>query len=321
MFIPGSQQKKILTVWLIGVLVAGRLTGMAASLPVEKESPDAEELHKPVRRSGPLNPPAPPKAGEPINDKALIRYLEIEGLKLVEGHKTLAHWQDDLGRKTCQLKLPSPGTRKLSAEDVARRAESAVVVVGTFFLCGRCANVHLATASGFFLNESGALATCRHVLDGNATNGQGVVVLTRDGRLCAVREILACDPMNDLIILQVEGKGFTPLPLSTNVAMGAPVTLVSHPENHYYMTTTGVFSRRTVQRRKDGLVEFLTITADFAKGSSGAPVCNEAGAAVGLVNNTESIYYNVDHGQPVNFQMTVKNCTPAQALLGLVKSR
>ena len=325
MNILSSQRKQVFTAQAIGILLGACLalpfgTG-AATPPTEKEAPDTEELHKPVRRTGPLNPPARPKAGEPINDKAMFRYLEIEGLKMVEAHQTLAHWGDALGRKTCQLKLPTPGTRKLSPEDVARRAETAVVAIGTFYLCGKCSNIHMSTASGFFLNESGAVATCRHVFDGYSTNGQGAVVLTRDGRLCAVREIIACDPLNDLIIVQVDGKGFTPLPLSTHAPMGAPVTLVSHPENHFYMTTTGVISRRTVQRRKDGLVEFLTITADFAKGSSGAPVCNDSGAAVCVVNNTESIYYNVERGQAVNFQMTVKNCTPAQALLGLVKAR
>lgn len=306
----------------LSLVLAWPLAGFTAT-PPDKEPPGVveDELHAPRPRSGPLNPPAPPKAGEPVNDKATIRYLEVEGLKLVDEHKTLTEWRGDLGRKTCQIKLPSAGTRKLSVEEAARRAELAVVIVGTFYLCNKCANTHLATASGFFLNDSGALATCRHVLGEGMGKERGVVVLTRDGRLCAVKDVLAADPLNDLLILLVEGKGFTPLPLSTKADIGAPVTLVSHPENHFFTLTTGVVSRRSAQRRKDGIVEFLSITAEFAKGSSGAPVCNESGAAIGLVNNTESIYYNVERGLPVNFQMAVKNCTPAQALLGMIKAK
>ncbi len=306
--------------FLLVLSVALPLVSLAAAAPADKEPPGAveDELHAPRPRSGPLNPPAAPKSGEPVNDKATMRFLETEGLKLVEAHQTLTDWRGQLGRKTCQLKLPSAGTRKLSVVDAAQRAEAAVVIVGTFFRCNRCTNAHLATASGFFLTEAGALATSRHVL-GEA--GRGVVVLTRDGRLCAVKEVLAADPLNDLLILQVEGKGFTPLPLAAKADLGAPVTLVSHPENHFFTLTTGVVSRRFAQRRKDGLVEFLAITAEFAKGSSGAPVCNESGAVIALVNNTESIYYNVERGQPVNFQMSVKNCTPAPALLGLIKTK
>ena len=53
--------------------------------------------------------------------------------------------------------------------------------------------------------------------------------------------------------------------------------------------------------------------------ASGAPVLNEYGSVVGVVNNTQSIYYDSDHGQPENFQMTVRNCTPAQMLLKMIK--
>ena len=84
------------------------------------------------------------------------------------------------------------------------------------------------------------------------------------------------------------------------------------------MLTTGIIARCGVERRTQGLYRFLTITADFGKGSSGAPVCNDAGAVVGLVDNTESIYYSTGQEQQSNLQMVVKNCSPSQALLDMV---
>ncbi len=280
-----------------------------------------EDIHAPRPRTGPNNPAAPPKTGEPINDKAVYRFLEIEGEKMVKAGHTLTSWKAQLDRKSCALKLPAAGRRSLTVAEIARRAESSVAIIGTFYLCGKCSNLHMGTASGFFLNESGALATSRHVLASYNDNGEGVVVLTRDGRLCPVREVLAADTVNDLVVLQVEGKGFTPLPLSTEAALGSPITLVSHPENHFYTLTTGVVSRRSTSRGRRGVVEALSITADFAKGSSGAPVCNDLGAVIGLVNNTQSIYYETDRGRQENLQMVVKNCTPASALLALIQQK
>ncbi len=282
---------------------------------------EKDDLHAPSPRGGMLNPPAPPRLGEPINDKATFRFLEAEGAKLMATAQTLSEWKDQLGRRTCSLKLPSAGSHRLTPAELGQRMEAAVAVIGTFYLCDKCSRVHMATASGFFLNASGALATCRHVLAAYSANGKGVAVLTRDGRVRPVRAVLAADPLHDLLVLQVEGKDFKPLPLSTDAPPGAPVMVVSHPESHFYVLTTGVVARHGVQRRDDGLRHFLTITADFAKGSSGAPVGSASGAVIGIVNNTESIYYSTEHAQQNNLQMVVKNCMPAQALLEIVGKR
>jgi serine protease Do len=288
----------------------------AAGAEPEPATNDVQAVHAQIAK---LNPSAPPRLGEPVNDKALRQFLEAEGKKLVEAGHTLGDWGGKLRRKSAVLTLPASSSRKLTPARLRQRVEPAVVVVGVFYLCDKCSNTHLATASGFFLNESGALATCRHVLASYSKQGKGVVVLTRDGRLCPVREVLAVDPLHDLVVLQVEGKGFTALPLASEAWAGEPVMVVSHPENHFYMLTTGIVSRCGVERRPQGLYRFLTVTADFAKGSSGAPVCDEAGAVVGIVDNTESIYYTTDHEQQNNLQMVVKNCASAQALGDMVR--
>ena len=300
-----------LVLWLLPALAACGAANAAPELATN-------EVHAAHVQTARLNPPAPPRRGEPINDKALRQFIEAEGRKCVEAGRTLKDWGDKLGRKSVALKLPAPSSGHLSPIRLGQRVEPAVAVVGVFYLCGKCSNTHLTTASGFFLNESGALATCRHVLASYSQQGKGVVVLTRDGRLCPVREVLAVDPLHDLLVLQVEGKGFTPLPLAREALAGSPVLVISHPENHFYMLTTGIIARCGVERRTQGLYRFLTLTADFGKGSSGAPVCNDAGAVVGLVDNTESIYYSTGQEQQSNLQMVVKNCSPSQALLDMV---
>ena len=65
----------------------------------------------------------------------------------------------------------------------------------------------------------------------------------------------------------------------------------------------------------------MSITADFAKGSSGCPVLDEElYNVIGIVNNTESIYYDDDgHKKQLDLQMVVKNATPSWAVLPLVE--
>ena len=71
-------------------------------------------------------------------------------------------------------------------------------------------------------------------------------------------------------------------------------------------------ARHTIWREAAGDQAFMAITADFAKGSSGCPVLDERGAVVGIVNNTESIYYDDDgKKKQMDLQMVVKNTTPA----------
>ena len=290
-----------------------------AKKPSEQPTPQTQTEEPSTRGRGPRNRPAPPKLGEPINDKAIFRYLQIEGEKLVRAGRTLTNWDGSLDRKTCRLKLSKPGQKVLSGPELAERVERATVIVGTFYFCDKCSNLHMGSASGFLISESGAMATSRHVLGGAKEKGRGIVALTRDGRLCAVREVLAADPLNDLVVLQLEGTRFDPLPLVADAPVGASITVMSHPENHYFMLTTGVISRYSAMRGKAGVVNFMAVTADFAKGSSGGPVVNEFGAAVGMVNNTQSIYYDEDHGAQENLQMVIKDCVPARLLLELIK--
>ena len=87
------------------------------------------------------------------------------------------------------------------------------------------------------------------------------------------------------------------------------------------MMTHGMVSRYNMimetKHKKAG--KRMTITADYAKGSSGAPVFNRKGQVVGVVSSTSSIYYSVENGKKENLQMVVKNCIPVESIHELIQ--
>lgn len=263
--------------------------------------------------------PRMPVAGQPFDDGEMARYLEIEGRKLFAAGKV-----KPLGAavaRRCSLRLNDAATEKLPLPEAAKRTEAATVVLGEFFKDKKTTGFSSA-AGGFFISETGVLVTSLHVL--GEKDSRGFVAMLRDGRVFAVREMIAADPVDDVVVLQLDVPEGTKLPALALAADPAPtgtsVGVMSHPEEHFYLLTTGVVGRHTVWREEKGESHFMSINADFAKGSSGCPVFDERGAVVGVVNNTESIYYDDDgKRRQTDLQMVVKNVTPSWVLRRLLQ--
>ena len=271
--------------------------------------------------------PGKPAAAERIELGAAIDDAEIER-RLVEAAtalidsgkgvsvKTLA---GQLERRSCGVRLAVGGGKKVSAAELVAQSRSGVLVVAQSYLCGKCDKRHLSAASGVMLTADGAFATSYHVV--NQKTNDVMLIMTGDGRIAPVTAVLAARRDADVAILQAEGTGFTPLPLSTNAPAGMPVRVISNPDNNFFTLSEGVVSRQFVNKRRRGMdpVTMLAITADFAKGSSGGPVFDEFGAVVGIVTSTVSTYFETNNGRRENLQMVFKHCIPSRYLLELAK--
>lgn len=195
---------------------------------------------------------------------------------------------------------------------------SGILVVARMYQCPDCKHWHASVAGGFFLTADGVFATSYHVVA--EQEGAGLLIRTVDGRVAPVVEVLASDEAHDIAVLRAEGSGYVPLPLQREVSPGDRVRVISHPDSRFYAQTEGIVSRFYVHGNPSmpKRAVFMAITADFARGSSGAPVFNDAGEVVGMVKSTDSIYY-VDEGhRQENLQMVFKSCVPATALLELL---
>lgn len=280
-------------------------------------------LYAQQKKPGPKPAPAPPAQrlnlpGE-ISDERIEDLLDAEAEKLIRSGQTVS-MKDllvQLNRRSCSVQLPRPVPNKLAAADLVARGLAGVLVIGDLFKCKKCPRWHVGASSGFMLTESGVCATCYHVV--NVPESHTLIAMTGDGRVVAVKEVLAANPNTDVAILRLAGSGFTALPLDTEAPVGASIRVISHPDDHFFTFSEGIVSRyvSVPLEKRAGEVTMMAITADFGAGSSGAPVFNERGGVVGMVNNTQSLYYDPKRGK--DLQMVFKHCLPSQYILQLIK--
>lgn len=157
------------------------------------------------------------------------------------------------------------------------------------------------------------------------------------GSVYAVTGVAAADAGGDAAVVRIDGRGheFPCLGIAPAPASGTPVSVISHPRGRFYCLTEGVVSRYHRQRRQDRddaaapgpPAVWMSVTADYAMGSSGGPVFDAAGRVVGMVSRTATLSPrprpagagNADGpAQPSTPQMIFKDCVSAQTLQRLL---
>ena len=163
----------------------------------------------------------------------------------------------------------------------------------------------VSAGSGFFVSESGFVATNRHVVADETADYS--VILNNGDSLPA--QVLARDPFQDIAILKIDGEGFTSLALgdSNTLQIGRTVIAIGNALGEFQNTVSvGVVSglRRTVNTIGAGTVEELRslIQTDAAinPGNSGGPLITLDGKAVGINTAVARGAENVGFALPVN---------------------
>jgi serine protease Do len=200
------------------------------------------------------------------------------------------------------LSLPeSSADQALSAADVFRQRRSSVVIVGSMNADGA-----IRHATGCVLTSSGVIVTAYHVLAEPAVS-RGV--LTLDGKVYPVSEVLAASKPDDLALIRIPAHDLQPAPLSKGDRVGSEVTVISHPGTAYFNLTHGFITRYSAGIEYGHLVVRMGLTAEFARGSSGAPVFNSQGEVAGVVLATDTF------GE----QMVYRTAAPAGSIRKLVR--
>jgi hypothetical protein len=210
--------------------------------------------------------------------------------------------------------LPEDPTGFPQVHDQAR---AATLVLGHLYLCGKCEKHHGNLAGGVLLSADGLALTNYHVLDFREAIVFGA--MTSTGEVFAIEEVLAASKSDDVALVRLRAaSGLPHQSIQTGIQTGEEVFVISHPDGHFYTLTRGYVSRRYLTAKDR--VPRLQITADFAKGSSGAGIFNGRGELAGLVTSTNSIYYSESEGKKENLQMVVKSGVPAESITKLFQA-
>lgn len=269
-----------------------------------------------------------------INDEAFEETIEKSAWKLwtSKSFKPVTH----IVKETQLLKnnmpvsekisLPgSAGDKKLTGEALFNKCSKGVLVVGKCFGMSGDPNVAATSmATAFAITSDGVCVTNYHVLatliesqPDSLQRDSLYYVSTIAGETYALDKILAYSKEADVAIFRLAiGKGqLDPIPLGSPGQVGSFVCVISHPyARYYYYYSQGVVARKISGKTAED--DKMDITADFAVGSSGAPILNQSGQVAGIVSSTLTLYAEEKKRQEP--QMVLKRTIPVSAIKRLL---
>jgi len=147
--------------------------------------------------------------------------------------------------------------------------------------------------SGFIIKPDGIIVTNHHVV----ANAKEMAVKLSSGEIYRNVYLLSSDPTNDLAFLKIEAVDLPTIPLgnSNNVQLGDAVLLVGAPRGLEQTVSDGLISGI----RLDDGVRVLQTSAAASPGSSGGPLLNRSGEAVGVMS------FKLVNGENLNFTIPI----------------
>lgn len=264
-----------------------------------------------------------------IDDQHLLENLknstgDAAGKDGIPSADDLAAKAKTANRQHPSIPLPQPVAD--APQNSYEGLSKAVYLIGTVYKCGKCNNWHQGgSATAWCISPDGLMISNAHVFRG--AKGAAMGVTDREGKCHLVTELLGWDIDTDVAVFRVKADGLASLKMGASAEVGSPVTVISNPEGNLFLRTSGSVARYAMRAPgpKKPKVVWMNVTADYAKGSSGGPVFNDAGEVVGMVSSTHSIYTGSGPGQAKGnpkgeLQMVIRNCVPADSIRALFEN-
>ena len=180
---------------------------------------------------------------------------------------------------------------KLTPSQIAQRYAKCVVSIIT----KDCMNKEIGQGSGFIASENGIIVTNFHVIEGACS-----AEVNFDGKIFKEVELISGLSKLDIALLKIDASVLPELPLgnSDSVASGQAIVAIGNPLGLEHSVSNGIVSAT----RAIGKIELIQMTAPVSMGSSGGPVINEYGQAIGITT-VAAIWgaQNVNFAVPINY--------------------
>lgn len=223
------------------------------------------------------------------------------------------------------FKTEKPNTKPLSSEDIYTKCCDAVLMFGNYYKYNEKGEMYADVgASATALTPDGICMTNYHVMEAlikkdwheikQVNEDSLYYVGTRKGKAYPIIRILGYSRAGDIAFFQVDTHSdkLAYLPLGKPLETGAEVNVISHPKQIFYMYGKGVVSRNTTYGNPYPNTDRMEITADYAVGSSGAPIIDKYGNIAGMVASTTDLYF--DQEKKTNLQMILKSTVPVSVI-------
>ena len=201
-------------------------------------------------------------------------------------------------RGTCALLLSflimmctaSIVAQDLSPPEIAATTRPAVVTVMAFR-----EGEQIGLGSGFFIRDDGILLTNLHVVQG----ADSLQITLESAEIYDNVFYLSRDDRRDLVVLKIPATDVPTIDVGDDrlADVGDPVYVLGSPLGFQGTFSDGLLSSK---RLEDG-VTYLQITAPISEGSSGGPVLNASGEAIGIATLT------VVDGQNINLAIPARH--------------
>ena len=239
-------------------------------------------------------------------DDGAFRKLQTDQARALHASGSLVKASElakQLERPTVDLDLPEAATSvsPMSPSELYRKCRQSVFSLAEVRDCEGCGEIHVTPyGTGFAITADGVLLTNHHLIKALGSSSR-LVASNADGKTYPVVEVLASSEKDDAAAIRIDGSGFEPLQLSVDNFVGTRVSVISHPRGHLYSLSEGIVTRLFTEYS----ARTMLISAEYAIGSSGAPVLDSSGKVLGMVAAAGSL----------NDQMILRVCTPSQSLL------
>lgn len=156
--------------------------------------------------------------------------------------------------------------------------------------------VEVGLGNGFLVTADGVIITNHHVLKGSYP----AIVKTINGTIYDEIDIIDFNERQDIAILKIKGFDMPVIQLgnSNNVRVGEKILIIGNPNGLENTIADGLIF--DVRQSGKGYV-LQQLTAPIHAGTSGGPVLNEQGAAIGIATRSDALGRDLSFSVPINY--------------------